>query len=74
MEVNELTPIQKRVYYIIKDFIEQKGYSPSFREIARLNGNNSVATVQYHLKRLRDKGYIKYSDKLSRTVKVIKEL
>lgn len=74
MEVNELTPIQKRVYYIIKDFIEQKGYSPSFREIARLNGNNSVATVQYHLKRLRDKGYIEYSDKLSRTVKVIKEL
>lgn len=72
--MEELTRVQKRVYYIIKDFIEQKGYSPSFREIAALNGNNSVATIQFHLKRLRNKGYIDYSDKLSRTITITKEI
>ncbi|MBQ6628556.1 MAG: helix-turn-helix domain-containing protein [Methanosphaera sp.] len=70
--MNELTETQKRVYYIIKDFIEQKGYSPSFRELAKLNGNNSVATMQFHLRNLRDKGYIDYTDKLSRTIIILK--
>lgn len=72
MEVNELTPIQKRVYYIIKDFIEQKGYSPSYREVARLNGNNSVATIKYHLDNLKEKGFITYEKGLNRTLKIIK--
>lgn len=70
--MNDLTYVQKRVYYSIKDFIEKNGYSPSFREIAKLNGNNSVATVQFHMKRLRNKGYIQYEDKKSRTVKIVK--
>lgn len=70
--MNGLTYVQKRVYYSIKDFIEKNGYSPSFREIAKLNGNNSVATVQFHMKRLRNKGYIQYEDKKSRTVKIVK--
>ena len=72
--MEELTRVQKRVYYIIKDFIEKNGYSPSFREIAALNGNNSVATIQFHLKKLRNKGYIDYSDKLSRTITITKEI
>ena len=55
--MNDLTYVQKRVYYSIKDFIEKNGYSPSFREIAKLNGN---------------KGYIQYEDKKSRTVKIVK--
>lgn len=70
--MNDLTEIQKRVYFIIKDFIDQKGYSPSFRELARLNGNNSPATMQFHLRNLRDKGYIDYTDKLSRTIIILK--
>lgn len=70
--MEELTKDQKRVYYIIKDFIDVKGYSPSFREIGKLNGNNSVATVWFHMKNLRNKGYINYEDKASRTVRIIK--
>lgn len=72
--MEELTRVQKRVYYIIKDFIAQKGYSPSFREIANLNGNKSVATITFHLRALRNKGYIDYADKMSRTVVIAKEV
>ena len=70
--MNDLTPIQKRVYYIIKDFIDKNGYSPSYREIGKLNGNNSVATVWFHMKNLRNKGYISYKDGVNRTVRIIK--
>lgn len=72
--MNELTPVQNKVYHLIKDFIEEKGYSPSFRELAQLNGNCSIATIQYHLIRIREKGYINYSDNLSRTITIIKEV
>lgn len=72
--MKELTPVQNKVYHLIKDFIEEKGYSPSFRELAQLNGNNSVATIRFHLLALREKGYINYSDKLSRTITIIKEV
>lgn len=70
--MRDLTTTQKRVYYIIKDFIEQKGYSPSFREIAALHGATSPATIQFHLKNLRDKGYISYIDNKSRTLTILK--
>lgn len=72
MKLGDLTYIQKRFYYSIKDFIEKNGYSPSYRELARLNGINSVATVNYHMKRLKDKGYIDYQEGRCRTVKIIK--
>lgn len=71
-KLRNLTPIQKKIYYIIKDFIDQKGYSPSYREIGKLNGTNSTATIHYHMKNLRKKGYIDYQDKINRSVRIIK--
>lgn len=68
--MNDLTNVQKRVYYIIKDYINQKGYSPSFREIAALHGTTSPATIQFHLRNLRDKGYIDYEEKTKRTIQI----
>lgn len=70
--MNDLTPVQKRVYYIIKDYITQKGYSPSLREIAKLNGNNSVATAVFHVRALKKKGYIDYEERTKRTIQIKK--
>ena len=70
--MEELTPTQRKVYYIVKDYIDQKGYSPTFREVARLNGNNSVATAKFHLDALKRKGYITFKEKLSRTLTILR--
>ena len=71
MEISELSYEQKKVYYSIKDFIQQKGYSPSFRELAKTN-ELCVATIYYHLRKLREKGLINYEDKKSRTLVILR--
>lgn len=70
--MNDLTNVQKRVYYIIKDYIEKHGYSPTIREIAKFNGTTSPSTVFYHLKNLKQKGYIDFNEKMKRTIQIKK--
>ncbi len=54
-----LTPKQKEVLDFVISFIHDKGYPPSFREIA--NGLNlaSPSTVHVHIEALRKRGYLK---------------
>ena len=54
-----LTKKQKRVYDWIKRFIQEHGYAPSYDEIRKGLGFNSLSTVYEHLKRLEEKGYIR---------------
>lgn len=67
-----MTETQVMVYKAIKIFIDRNGYSPSIREICGMCGLSSPATVWYHLKRLKDKGFIDYKKGKNRTI-VIKE-
>lgn len=53
-----LTPKQKQILEFIEQFIEENGYSPSYREIAESFGFSSVATVAEHVENLRLKGYL----------------
>ncbi|MHA1279803.1 MAG: transcriptional repressor LexA [Candidatus Helarchaeota archaeon] len=46
------------VYDWIKRFIQEHGYAPSYDEIRKGLGFNSLSTVYEHLKRLEEKGYI----------------
>jgi len=54
-----LTKKQKRVYDWIKRFIQEHGYAPSYDEIRKGLGFNSLSTVYEHLRRLEEKGYIR---------------
>jgi len=54
-----LTKKQKRVYDWLKRFIQEYGYAPSYDEIRKGLGFNSLSTVYEHLKRLEEKGYIR---------------
>ena len=65
--MNDLTDKQKECLIIINLFIKHKGYSPTVREIAKEMGLNSPATTYHHLKLLREKGYITWEEKQSRT-------
>ena len=65
---------QKRIYKVIKNYIEEYGYSPTYREIADLAYLNSPATIHHHMKILKELGYIDYEFNRNRTVRIIKDL
>ena len=69
--MNDLTNKQREVLEYITRFKEVNGYSPSVREIASgtYTGTTPIHTIMEELK---DKGYITYKPKQSRTIRVIK--
>lgn len=66
-----LTRRQKQVLDYLVKFIDRRGYSPSFEEIADGLGLSSVATVHKHLDTLERKGYIRRDYNRSRSVEVV---
>lgn len=68
----DLTETQERLYLTIKKYIENYGYSPTVRELCKLNGVNSPATIHYGLKQLKKKGYIDYQYNKNRTIRIMK--
>lgn len=69
----ELTNKQLEVYTAIKGFINKYGYSPTIRELCKMCGCNSPATIYVHLKKMRAKGFITYIDKKGRTLRILEE-
>jgi repressor LexA len=65
-----LTRRQKEVVDYLADFIERKGYSPSYEEIAEGIDLNSIATVHKHISALEAKGYLKRGFNQSRSVEI----
>jgi repressor LexA len=53
-----LTPAQERVYRFVRDYLQQRGYSPSYEEIRQHLGFRSLNAVYKHLKQLELRGYI----------------
>src|SRR5437867_11754880 len=66
-----LTRRQREILDFISGHITAKGYSPSFEEIARQFGFQSLATVHEHLTNLERKGYIRRSHNESRAIEVV---
>ena len=67
--MNELTERQQEVFDFITKFIEEKGYSPSFREIAKGCYFGSLSTVAGYIDRLVKKGVLEYTPHTPRTMK-----
>ncbi len=57
-----LSPKQKQVLDFIVTFIQERGYSPSYREIATGLDLASPSTVHAHIQALRMRGYVRGSD------------
>jgi repressor LexA len=66
-----LTKRQKEILDHIEEFISDRGYAPSFEEIAEAFGYSSLATVHEHLSNLERKGYIRKSYNESRSIELI---
>lgn len=50
------------------------GYSPSIREIGKFIGVDSTSLVDYYLNQLVDKGYIERDNRVSRSIRLLKDL
>lgn len=57
-----LTPKQKEVLDFIVNFIHDRGYAPSYREIASGLELASPSTVHAHIQALRTRGYLRGSE------------
>ena len=68
-----LTKRQKEILDYIESFIDDRGYAPSFEEIAESFGYSSLATVHEHLSNLERKGYIRKSYNESRSIELVSQ-
>ena len=66
-----LTRRQREILDYIAAHIGSKGYAPSFEEIARQFGFQSLATVHEHLTNLERKGFIRRAHNESRAIEVV---
>ena len=67
-----LTKRQQEILDHIERFIAERGYAPSFEEIAHYFGYSSLATVHEHLSNLERKGFIRKSYNESRSIELVK--
>ena len=69
--MKEPTMRQREVLSFIIDFIHSRSYPPTIREIAE-NFSISVKGAYDHISALKRKGKLKFEDKRSRTMEVIR--
>jgi SOS-response transcriptional repressor LexA len=73
---NHRAPLTRRqavIFAFIRTFLVERGYAPSFEEIAEHCGYRSLATVHEHLCGLERKGYITRSYNESRAITIVGE-
>jgi repressor LexA len=69
-----LTKKQRKTLDFVTTFIEQKGYSPSYREIANGLKLSSVATVAQHIDTLVEKGFLEKGNNSARSLIPVEEV
>ena len=69
----KLTATQEKTLNCIKSFINEKGYSPSVRELCKMVKKKSPATIKSTLDLLQKKGYIAFVPQRARTIRIIDE-
>jgi repressor LexA len=65
-----LTERQRRILTVIRGWVDEHGYPPTMREIARAVGLKSASSVDHHFKRLSELGLLRRDAGGSRAVDV----
>ena len=63
---------QKEILDFIADFIENKGYAPSVRDVVKGCGISSSSVAQYHLNVLERAGFIRRDREVSRSIALVR--
>ncbi|MUV39872.1 Repressor LexA [Lentibacillus sp. JNUCC-1] len=69
--MKKLSARQQKIIDFIRDEVQQKGYPPSVREIAKAVELASSSTVHGHLSRLEKKGYIRRDPTKPRAIELL---
>ena len=59
------------LYYFILDFIEDNGYSPTYRDIEKATNYNSLSMIKLDLDTLKERGLVEFSENKARTIRII---
>jgi repressor LexA len=65
--MESLTGVQQHLLDWLEEYIFQHGCSPSLQQLREAIGWKSLSAVRYHLKRLKDKGWLDWNGSRSRT-------
>lgn len=68
-----LSERQKSIFKFIRDFIAEKGYPPSVRDIVRGCHISSTSVVEYNLNILEERGLIRCDDNVSRGIELLQK-
>jgi repressor LexA len=71
MAVKSLSPKQERIINFVTEFLRDKGYPPTIRDIAAGCGISSTSVVAYNLNKLEQAGYIRRHSDISRGIKFL---
>ncbi|OGR90598.1 MAG: repressor LexA [Elusimicrobia bacterium RBG_16_66_12] len=71
--MEKLTPRQRQILDLVRNFTADHGYAPTVRELCSLAGVSSPDTVQYHLDNLRQKGMLEEARGRSRAAQIAAE-
>ena len=76
MAMSEMPPLstkQQSILDMIRSFLGEHGYPPSYRQIGDAVGISSTSVVSYNLKALQKKGYIIQSPDVSRGLRLVED-
>lgn len=62
---------KEKIFLTIQDYIKEKGYSPSIRELCVLCDISSTSTVFSYLQKLKDEKRIDYVPQIARSIRII---
>ena len=71
MAIKSLSPKQERIINFVTEFLQDKGYPPTIRDIAAGCGISSTSVVAYNLNKLEQAGYIRRHSDISRGIKFL---
>ena len=70
--MENLTPVQKELYDWLVQYINTNKHSPSIREMMKAMKLRSPAPIQSRLEKMRNKGYIDWTEGQARTLRILK--
>jgi len=70
-EFNKLSERQQHILHFMHDYMQDRGFPPTIREIGEATDINSTSVVNYNLNKLVDAGYLARSDRVSRGLRLV---
>jgi len=70
LAIKSLSPKQERIIKFVTEFLHDRGYPPTIRDIAAGCGISSTSVVAYNLDKLEQAGYIRRHSDISRGIEL----